>query len=180
MTFVRIKPDLLGTGNVGGVVLDLLYLATTSLTAIAGVGTFLGVVAGPVGWAMIGALTTIAAGAGLVVAIISFINATNEPDTLWDGISTLWMKRAAMKHHLEKLDALVQSIDSIVSIADLCEQEELAEVTEENLGRRTLFGPWNPREKLWELGERNESWTNEDPSLYAQGFELDGPKMTVE
>lgn len=105
-----------------------------------------------------------------------------------------------MKYHLDKLDALVQSIDSIgesysvqimedrklsktdhiVSLANLCDEEELAEVIEENLGRKTLFGPWNTREKLRELDERNESWTNEDPSFYAQDFEFNGPKMTVE
>lgn len=105
-----------------------------------------------------------------------------------------------MKDHLDKLDVLVQSINSIgesyfihimeyrklsrtdhtVSIADLCEEEELAEVIEENFGRKTLFGSWNTREKLWGLDERNEPWTNEDPSLYAREFELDGPKMTVE
>lgn len=75
-----LRARLLETGNVGGVVLDLICLATTSLTAIAGVGIFLGVVAGPVGWAVIGVLTAIAAGAGLVVAIISFIDAMNERD----------------------------------------------------------------------------------------------------
>lgn len=77
-------------------------------------------------------------------------------------------------------DRKLNRTDHTVSIADLWDEEELAEVMEENLGRKTLFGPWNTREKVRELDKRNESWTNEDPSFYAQDFELDGPKMTVE
>ncbi|EON99517.1 hypothetical protein UCRPA7_4955 [Phaeoacremonium minimum UCRPA7] len=175
-----LRPRLLETGNVGGVVLDIICLASSSLTVVTGVGMFLGVVAGPAGWALIGVLGAIAAGATIVVAIISFIDAMNERDTLRDGISTLWKKRAAMKYHLDKLDALVQSIKTIVSMADLCDEEELAEVLEENLGRKTLFGPWNTREKLRDQDRRNGSWTNEDPSFYDQDFDFQGPKMTVE
>ncbi|KAL6915005.1 hypothetical protein FSHL1_012678 [Fusarium sambucinum] len=178
--FDKVKSELLETGNVGGVVLDIICLASSSLSAVTGFGMVLGVVAGPAGWAFIGVLGAIAAGATIVVAIISFIDAMNERDTLRDGISTLWKKRAAMKYHLDKLEALVQSIKTIVSMADLCDEEELAEVLEENLGRKTLFGPWNTREKLRDFDRSNGSWTNEDPSFYCQDFDFDGPKMTVE
>ncbi|KAF4449693.1 hypothetical protein F53441_7094 [Fusarium austroafricanum] len=81
---------------------------------------------------------------------------------IFPGVIALILPYQLPIHFVESdiLALLVQSIGSIdytVLLADLCDEDGLAEVLEENLGRKTLFGPWNTREKLRELDWGNGS-----------------------
>ncbi|KAB8069213.1 hypothetical protein BDV29DRAFT_161666 [Aspergillus leporis] len=177
--FDELRNDLTNNGEVGGVILDIICISGETLGVITSIGMMVGAISGPVGWAAIGIVGAVVAGAAAIVAIISFINAMNEKDKLQNGISELWKKRVILKYHLDKLDALVTSVETIVSIIKLGDEKELAKALGDNLGQKAVFGPWNTQEELRHMDYQNGSWTDEDPPLYGNDFAELGPRMEV-
>ncbi|KAB8222484.1 hypothetical protein BDV33DRAFT_201472 [Aspergillus novoparasiticus] len=165
--FDDFKKQLDKKGTVENIILDTVCLVGIGTVVGSGILAMLGIISGPLAWSIVACVGTVAAIAGVLEILNGVISGALERKALQNGIAELWHKRALAKYYLNRLDTLVSAVQALGDTIELGNKASLAKMIKKTLGHTyRQVGPWNIREELRKMDERNKSWTTEDPPLY--------------
>ncbi|KAI1741092.1 hypothetical protein F4680DRAFT_80515 [Xylaria scruposa] len=161
----------LGTNNI----ISDIVTTISGVAIVAGAGTIgllvlVGVMSGPVGWAALGTVATIAAAIGAIVLVWGIIEGSIERAKLRDAINDLFYKRQEVYVQLRTLQAYslwiakfeLFFLDEYLSKHPEIFAKQYQKVFQEEADR----AKGKPvAEELSQLDQYRHAWTNEDPNL---------------